>query len=259
MRISILIAMLSVIFSTGCGGSSSNTGSLTGNWQITLTNTSTGAQKSESGFLVQSGGSLSGALLLTGQTACAGVGTAQGSVNRSDVTLSVQQVGQTVNLSGTSTNANASAMLNGNYNILSSPCGNSQVGTWTGVEVKPLAGSLTAVFKSSLNAGSVLNFTGTISQSQNSGSSAAANLSGNLSSQNSTCLSSAMIGGQISGTTVVLNLTSSEGLAIGQYTGTITPDATTITGTYNVYPQAPPGGCHDYGTATITVQPSSGA
>src|SRR5262249_50227961 len=120
-----------------CGGGSSSTSSVAGNWQLTLTNTNTGAVKSESGFLLQSGDTVSGNVLLTGQTGCSGVGSALGHVKGSDVSIGISQVGQTVNLTGTS----AGTKMSGDYSILSSPCGNSQVGTWTGDQVLTLTGS----------------------------------------------------------------------------------------------------------------------
>lgn len=248
---SILVLLLVLL--AACGGGEHPL-SLSGNWQINLKNTATGAVKGESGFFVQSGSSLNGSLLLTGQTVCAGVGSVQGQVNGSTVTISVIQVGETVNLTG---NADTGTSMSGDYSILASPCGNSQVGTWTGTQVKPIAGSLKATFTSTMTPGSVLNFTGTIAQGTNNGSSAAT-VSGKMSTLDSTCLSGVSIGGQISGTAIVLNLLSSEGISIGQLTGTTTSDATTITGTYNLFPQSTPVvGCHDIGTASITVQAGS--
>ena len=254
----ILLICVCVTLLTACGGGSTNqAGSLSGNWQITLQNTDTGAIKSESGFFVQTGNSLSGNILLTGQTVCSGVGSAQGQVSGSNVSISVVHMGETLKLTGTT--ADGSTTMSGDYSILASPCGNSQVGTWTAVRVPPMTGSLAATFTSGQTAGPVVNLTGKINQGVNNGGSTA-NLTGSMTTSDPSCLSSVTIGGQISGTAVVLNLLSSEGIALGQYIGTATPDATTITGTYTLFPQgSATNGCNDFGTGTVTVQlgPSS--
>jgi uncharacterized protein YfaS (alpha-2-macroglobulin family) len=57
----------------------------------------------------------------------------------------------------------------------------------------------------------------------------------------------------ISGTSVVLNLLSAEGVALGKYQGTTTTDATSMTGYYR-FSNAVTGGCQDIGGATFTVQ-----
>src|SRR5579862_5759063 len=79
VRFAVLLILLAAM--SACGGGGSNTptsSSLAGNWQMTLQDNNTGAVKTESGFLLQSGNALTGNLLLTGQTECPGVGAASG-------------------------------------------------------------------------------------------------------------------------------------------------------------------------------------
>jgi hypothetical protein len=166
--------------------------------------------------------------------------------------MTVDQVGQTLGLTGTV--ANAGAKMNGNYTILASPCGNSQVGTWTADAVSALTGSFNATFTSTATPGFVFQFAGKITQGPNIGGTTAT-LSGTVQSTNAPCLTDVSIAGQISGTAVVLNLLSTEGVAIGQYVGTVTTNAATVSGTYNLQPQAPSqNGCHDFGNAVLNVQ-----
>jgi hypothetical protein len=253
MRWLIPVLVLCLIPLAACGnGGGGSQSSLTGNWQATLTNSTTKAVKSESGFFIQSGNSLSGSVLLTGSTACAGVGSAQGQVSGLDIAIAVSQIGETVNLTGTA--ASDGSTISGDYSILASPCGNSQVGTWTATQVHPLTGSFQATFTSTKTSGLVFHFTGNITQGPNNGGSTAS-LSGNMTSTDAPCFSTAVVAGQISGTAVVFNLLSSEGVPLGQYTGTTTTNATMITGPYNLQPQSSSqSGCRDFGTGSFSVQ-----
>jgi hypothetical protein len=241
----------------GCGGGGGNSGpNLSGNWQATLLNPKTGSSKSESGFLVQSGNALAGSVLLTGQTNCIGVGSAQGQVSGSNVTITVDQVGQTLGFTGTT--SDEGTKMSGSYQLLASPCGSTQVGTWTAAQVTALTGSLQSTFTSTKTVGLVFHFSGSITQGPNTGGSATT-LAGSMTSTDAPCISAVSLGGQISGTTVVFNLLTSEGLAVGQLAGTTTTDATSITGTYGLSPQSPQlsNGCKDFGTVTVSVQPSA--
>lgn len=249
----VLFACLGLL--TSCGGGNSSAPNLSGNWQLTLVNTQTNASKSESGFLLQSGNTVTGNVLLTGQTNCAGTGSAQGQVNGSNIDITVDQVGQTVGLTGTI--ASGGSAMSCDYTILASPCGNSQVGTWTASLVSALTGNFTATFTSSATPGLNFQFTGTITQGPNAGGTVAT-LSGSMQSTNAPCLANLSIAGQISGTAVVLNLLSTEGVALGQYVGTTTTNAGTVTGTYNLGPQSPAqSGCHDFGNAVLSVSAAS--
>jgi hypothetical protein len=251
MKDLIPLFLLCTIGLAGCGsGGGNGNSSISGNWQILLTNPATGAVKDESGFLLQSGNSLAGNVLLTGSTICPGVGAAQGRVTGSGVSLTVIQIGQTISLTGTS--SGNGSQLGGNYSILASPCGTTQVGVWIGTQIPALSGNIQATFTSGTTPGQVIHFGGTISQGPNTGGSTTT-LSGMMTSTDSPCFSSAAITGQISGTAVLLNLATSEGATIGQFIGKAATDATSVSGTYDFFPHgATP--CFNYGTATIAVQ-----
>jgi hypothetical protein len=250
---------LCLMFLTSCGGGGGSTGTPTGNfagnWQISLQRDQSNTLKTESGFLVQSGDALSGNLLLTGDTNCAGVGAAQGQVSGSNVAINVSQIGQTVNLTGSLA---SSGSASGSFSIFASPCGSTQVGTWTASQVQTLAGSLQGTFTSTSPqfSGVIYQISGKVTEAPNTGESAA-NLSGSMTSTNAPCWSSVSISGSISGTSVVFNLLSSEGVALGQFHGTATTDASTITGVYDFLNTQPPplNGCQDFGTAVVMVTP----
>jgi hypothetical protein len=249
MKILIPLFLVGTIGLAACGSGGGNSG-VSGNWQFLLTNPATGAVKQESGFLLQSGNSLAGNVLLTGSTICPGIGSAQGQVTGTGVSLSVIQIGQTITLTGTSS-GNGSQM-GGNYSILASPCGTTQVGVWSGTQIPTFSGNIQATFTSGTSPGQVIHSIGTISQGPNTGASATT-LSGKMTSTDSPCFSNAVITGQISGTAVLLNIATTEGATIGQFIGKATTDATSASGTYDFFPHgATP--CFNYGTATITVQ-----
>jgi hypothetical protein len=256
MRAITALSLVLLMTLTACGnGPGTSVGNFAGNWQMTLqrdqTNTAS-TLKTESGFLVQSGGALTGNLLLTGDTYCAGVGSAQGQVSGSNVAISLNQIGQTINLTGS---LGSTGSISGTYSILASPCGSTQVGTWTATQVQALTGNLQGTFTSTQTSGVVYQVSGNVTQAANTGGSAA-NLSGSMTSTNAPCFSSVSISGSISGTSAVFNLLSSEGVSIGQFSGTTTSDASTITGLYNFLNTQPPplNGCEDFGTAVVTVK-----
>jgi hypothetical protein len=242
---------------TACGGSSSNSsqGSLSGNWQIALQRGDTGAIKTQTGFLLQSGTSITGQVLLT-QTGCAGVGTATGEMSGSSVAINVTQTGQTVQLKGTA--AGDGSSIQGNYSLLASGCGNTQTGNWNGTRIPTLNGSFTGTFSSKLTPGVALHFNGTVAQGANTGSSSAS-LNGTMTSSDApACYNNVNINGMVSGTSVVFNLLTADGTALGAYQGTGTTDMNTITGQYNfVNAQSDVlGNCGggDFGDAVLSVQ-----
>jgi hypothetical protein len=243
-----------------CGGGSQKTdpppsgGPFSGNWQFVLTATTLPpATKTESGFLVQSGNSLSGGVLLSDQTLCPGLGTAQGQLSGSNVAITVNQVAQTVNFTGTA--ASDGSSMSGDYSILASGCGvGSTVGTWTASQVKPVSGNYLATLTSGAQIGLTYTFTVTVAQGPNTGSSTA-NLSGSMTSNNAPCGGNLSITGLVSGSSVVFNLLASDGSAAGQFRGTTTTDATMLTGTYDFLPQN--NGCSgDAGTIAMALQAS---
>jgi len=260
MKMQVPALLVCVVLLNSCGASKTPNVSLSGNWQMSLQSTA-GSQnpgETQSGFLIQSGDALSGSVLLSGQTisgqiSCAGVGAAVGQATGSAVTMTVSPTGQTVNLTGTASNNFTS--LSGNYSILSAGCGQTDLGTWSANLVNTLTGSFQATFTSSGSEG-ISNFSGNITQGPNTGNSSAT-LSGSMTSTNS-CFTSISLAGAVSGTAVVLNLLTSDGSALGKFSGTMTTDATSITGTY-AFTNATSGlgNCQvDHGSATIAVQTS---
>jgi hypothetical protein len=258
--------MMCVMMLTACGGGSDPTtssGNLSGNWQMALQNTSSGAAETQSGFLLQSGNTVSGSLLFSGQTTsgvtnCAGVGSALGQMTGTNLALTVSPAGQTVNLTGTP--ANNFTSMSGSYSILAAGCGQTEVGTWTATQVTALTGIFQATFTSTYTGGLVFGFTGTVTQGPNTGGSTAT-LSGTMQSSNSPCFTTASIAGVISGTSVVFNVLTAQGVALGKYSGTMSADASSIVGTYRFLNASDPTllaacGGGDGGNATFAVQPS---
>jgi len=163
-----------------------------------------------------------------------------------------------VNLTGTS--ANNSTSMSGSYSILAAGCGQTDVGTWTASQVPTLTGVFQATFTSTYTGGLVYQFTGAITQGPNTGGSIAT-LSGTMQSSNSPCFTSASIAGVVSGTSVVFNVLTAQGVALGKYTGTLSTNATSMTGTYRFSNSSDPTvlascGGGDGGSATFAVQPA---
>jgi hypothetical protein len=224
---------------------------LSGNWQLTLQNGVT--SYSQSGFVLQSGKSLNGHLVLTGN--CAGVGSAQGEMNASAVSLTVNQSAQTIGLTGSA--AGDGSTISGDYSILTAGCGATETGTWSGERIKTLSGSFTGEFTSGVVGVAPFEFSGMLTQGANTGSTFAT-MAGSMTSSNAVCFADATISGNISGKSVVLNFVASDGLAVGQLTGTASTDATTVTGTYDFFNATKPiPGCPlgDFGSVTLTLQP----
>jgi len=257
------LALIFLVALTACGNSGSNpsnVASLAGNWQMTLQNAT--SSETQSGFLLDTANTLSGGFLLSGQTnsgetSCSGVGSAVGQATGDNIQLTVNPAGQTVTLTGTS--ASNPTSMSGTYSILAAGCGQTEIGTWSANLVDTLTGNFQATF--SLDGSStVFHFSGSVTQGPNLGQSSAT-LSGTMTSSDSPCFTSATIGGVVSGTTVVFNLVGSDGSELGKYSGTMTTDATSISGTYRFSNASDPtvlGPCQGYGgDATVTVQPSS--
>jgi len=249
-----LLALLLLLI--GCGGGSSansSSGTLSGNWQMTLQKTGTTKfAKTQSGSLVQNNGVISGSVILT-DTPCSGVGNVSGTVTGTAVSMVVSPTGVVVNQTGTVSSDQSS--MSGNYTILSTGCSGSQTapqsGTWTANLVKPLTGNFQGTFTS--NKAGALPVTGQVSQGPNTGSSNTA-LTGNLSITGY-CFSAANISGVISGTAVVMNLVDSSGVEIAQVTGTSSLDGTSLTGTYHAIAQGTGGTspCVDGDSGTVSL------
>jgi len=223
---SLLLGAL--VTTAACGGGSTAVSSnalLSGNWQITLVRHAVPTQPlTYTGSLTQSGNSLSGNLILGSGfigSGCSGVGPVSGTVNGQNVSLTINQFGEDVSLTGTLPASNT-APMNGEFSWLPGGCNAFPgTGTFTAIQVTPINGSFHGTFTSTLpppNNGTI-NVVGTLTQGPNTGGSTA-NLTGNISVVGSphfcSYLSTATITGLISGTSVSLNLFGPDGSLITQ-------------------------------------------
>jgi hypothetical protein len=223
-----------LLATTSCGSSSKQAANptLSGNWQITLSRHASTQPQIYSGFLVQSGSAIAGSVVLGG--GCSGVGPVIGKMDGENLSLTINQFGQDLTLTGSV--PSASGFLGGDFSTLAGACNAfPNTGTWTAIEVPPLAGTFHGTFTSA-GSGSVVNVTGTIAQGPNTGNSNAS-LNGTVTTTGSAqfCdyLTVASINGLISGTTVTLGLFGPEGTQITQIPASIAPDGTSLTGNYS--------------------------
>jgi len=252
-----LLALL--LFVIGCGGgrkNSSTSGVLSGNWQMSLQSSNANLKPyQQSGFLVQNGDTVTGNVLIA-DNPCSGVGTVNGTVSGSSVSLAITPAAIEVDLTGSL--SSTPGYMSGTFTILSSGCTASgtapESGTWAASLVSPLNGNIQGTFTSK-NLTTPITVTGQISQGANTGIINAA-LSGNITFSNY-CVASTDITGVVSGTSVVLSLVNSDGTQVGQVTGTTSLDGTAFTGTYNILSQgsgaAIPCRGGDSGTVTFTL------
>jgi len=247
LRFTLLVCLA---VATGCGAGNKPPATIAGNWQMALSNNS---GKVPSGFLLQTGNALNGDFLISGN--CSGVGSAQGQLSGSNVSIIVNAADQTLNLTGTATSDGSS--MSGGYSNLSSGCGFSETGNWTANRVKNLTGNFQGTFTSVVTDKLVFHFAGTVTQGVNTGSSFAA-LSGSMNSTDASCFSGASISGQISGTAVVLNLVNADGVALGKISTALAIDASSMSGDYAFINTQVPLPCgSDFGTVVFTIQPSA--
>ncbi len=265
----ILLSCLSIA-ALSCGGgnpsSSAVSSPIAGNWQFTLTRHNSTEQWTFSGFLLQSGTTMSGSFVLSAG-ACQGVGPVTGTFDGQNLQLSVGAYGQDFSLSTTLTSDNGSVTsLSGQFSTLPGGCiGFASTGTWTAVNVPPLSGSFQGSFVASGSNGAVVNVAGTLAQGPNVGASNAA-LSGTINATGSTNFcsyhSNATVTGLISGTSATLMFFGPDGSQIGQIPGpasppaAVAPDASSLTGSF-VFP-AISNSCSGFtggpGGATLTFQ-----
>ena len=231
----------------GCGGSSNKSsnsssaapGVLTGNWQMNLLPTGRTLAKTQSGFLLQNGNTVTGGLMVL-DSPCSGVGDVTGTADSTGVSLTVNPTQLQITLTGTLGSDQKS--MSGDFNMLEFGCsGTSSAplsGTWTATLVAPVSGKIQGTFTS--NEGVTYPIAGQISQGPNTGISTSI-LTGNITASGY-CFLGAGFTGTVSGTALVLTLLDPHGVQVGQMTGTNSIDGTSITGKYNLGPQpsAPP-------------------
>lgn len=244
----LLFLWASLIVWSGCGGSSPSgnqlqaSGQLAGNWQFTMASPSDGSFQGNpsspcatpttspvcsGGFLLtDNNGAVTGqityAILLPGQnggapTLCnSGSAPVTGTVSDQNVTLTAVEGNQTFTLTGV---LSGNTMMGTYASTDGKGCGTAQTGLqWSAVSVPPLSGTIQGSFHSVQNPSlknQVFPVTGTLTQGDNTGASSAT-VTGILSFQNYPCLSSASVNGQVSGSSVILDVIASNGLKVGQ-------------------------------------------
>ena len=252
VEILCVVFLVSTMMLCGCGGGSAGSSpqnpTVSGNWQFYMDNPvdTSGATPFvgglQGGFVLQSNGSLSGAVVYSvalppdanapnGTPCNSGSAAITGTIDGHTVTLTAVAGTQTFTLTGTLRD-DGSAIDNGTYTSTAgtaadgiTPCGIATTQTnWHAVSVPPLTGSVSGSFHStgSMLANQDFPFTGSLTQAANIGTSNAT-VTGNLTFIDPTtllsdypCLDTASVNGQISGNTVILQLIAINGLNAGQ-------------------------------------------
>ncbi len=241
-----------LITAMACGGGGGSTlppSPLSGNWEVTLVRHNSTDSWTFSGFLLQSGKSVTGSLILGAGVGCqGGVGPVNGTFDGQNLQLTVGSLGQDFGLSGSVTSApSGRSTMEGQFSALSGGClGFSSTGTFSAVRIPPLSGP----FHGSFVEAGVLNpvpqnVTGTLTQGSNIGASTAT-LSGNFSLTGSpqfcSYLSTGTLMGTITGTNVVLDVYGPDGSQIGYIAGpnyppqtaTLAPNGGALNGSYSL-------------------------
>jgi hypothetical protein len=229
--ISLLLIVLLANAACGGGGTVSPSGSsLSGNWEISLQrHVLPDSPLIYSGFLQQSGGAITGSVILGSN--CSGVGPITGTLDGQKLALTINEFGQEVSLTGAPPSSATS--MGGEFSTLAGGCTPfPNTGTWSAIRVPPLAGAFHGTFKSSSD---TIEVGGTLSQGPNTGNSNAT-ITGTLNATGAarfcSYLTMSAVAGVISGTTLALNLYGPDGMLISQIPGSITPDASSFTGTF---------------------------
>jgi hypothetical protein len=269
MRLKTLLVLALPLLVSGCGSSGSSNsnsdstsppGPLSGNWQMTFQSANTHLKPwSQSGFLLEQKNTISGGVILS-PPGCAGLGNVIGSASGTAISITVSPVGLVVTETGT-LGADQSSM-SGTYTMLAAGCPSNvndpQTGTWTANLVKPIQGNLQGTFQSTQPSAPPVTISGKVTQGKQTAGSSFAPLSGTLTATNY-CFDTANYSGTISGTAVVMTLVNSDGSQLGQVSGSLSLDGTSLNGKFFILAQGPNGNkpCRsgDLGTATLTVGP----
>ena len=227
-----------VLTSCGSNGSSDPKQSLSGNWLFTLNRVANPAPLTYSGFLVQTGTTVAGSLMLG--DGCEGVGPVNGTAQGQDLELDINELGQNLNLTGTFRPADAGgiASATGQFSKVSGGCSFQSTGNWSAVQIPPLTGSFHGSIGSAGGPQLPVNVNGNMQQGPNIGSSNATlvgTITLTVSSSQHFCTipNPISMNGLISGTTVSFLFYDQDGspLASTRQTGTVTPDGTSLTST----------------------------
>lgn len=259
LAVVVAALLIATIVLSGCGSSSSSGDTqavpltLSGNWQFTMAPPADGSFFGgvQGGFLQESSGSAKGsaayAVSLSQLLVPCNSGSAQitGTISGSTVSLTAVAGTQAFTLTGTLSFIGTPVVgepfipetMAGTYTSTAGtagdggPCGTAQTGLqWSAVLVPPITGILSGSFQSAGGAAGLSSqdfpVSGTLSQAANSGASSAA-LTGtlNFSSSDYPCFDtgtdSASITGQISGTSVTLQIVGSDQSILGEIGQTV--------------------------------------
>jgi len=231
-------ALLSCLSLTlvACGSGQSSpaptSGSLSGNWLITLNRQANPQPLTYSGFLLQAGKSVTGSLILGG--GCQGVGPVTGTLDGQNLQLDVNEFGQNLTLTGTfPADGSSDAFVGGPFSTLNGGCTGTSSGTWSAIRIAPLTGSFHGTLVSAASNGTV-NVAGALTQGPNVGASNA-DFSGNMTTSSlppfCSYVTTATITGTISGTTVSLDFFGPNGSQLNfvPIAATVTPDGSSLT------------------------------
>jgi hypothetical protein len=213
---------------------SQNNDVLSGNWQFTMSAPADGSFVGglQGGFLLQSKGSVAGGAVYsiatppsqTGGTATvcnSGSAPITGTLDGQNVTITAVAGGQNFVLTGILSSDGST--ITGTYESTDGPaCGTAQTGLqWSALAVPSISGVVQGSFHST-GSGAVTSLrdqdfsvTGSLVQGPNIGASNAT-VTGTLTFQDYPCMSTASVNGQISGSSVVLQIITPDGLNVGQ-------------------------------------------
>ena len=192
--------------------------SVAGNWQIDLMDSTGNVASAATGFLQQSGSSLTGGFNVNGCTSSStATGTVGGNSGPNTINLSLSVNNQTLNIVGSGIGTiTPGTAIEGNYTVGAVTCPISGLtATVSGQQISAVSGG----FHGSLQSTGGNNFTiaGTATQgAYASGSSAP--VTGTATATGSTCFSSLNLTGTISGTSIAWQLASSDGSQVVELT-----------------------------------------
>lgn len=230
-----LVVLLGTLVLSGCAGghsaTSSATGQIAGNWQFTMSPPPDGSFLGgiQGGFLLQdNSNNVTGAVVYNVQlppapggapTVCnSGSAPVAGTASGQSVNLTVSAGAQTFTLAG-GVSSDGTTMMGTYTSTDGNGCGTKQAGLpWTALLVPPITGTVQGDFHSVLNPSlkdQDFAVTGSLTQGPNIGASNAT-VTGTLTFQGYPCLASASLNGQISGSSVILQVIAGSGLNAGQ-------------------------------------------
>ena len=264
----VILLLAGVCMLVACGNTSkpaTASGPLSGNWQFQLTTDGSfgspgspnclpaqGAASAPfcvSGFLVQTNGAVTGQLQYSiilpsqpGSYCNGGSATVTGTVGGQNVALTALAGPETFSLTGT-LSSDGSTMM-GTYTSDNQGCGNAQTGSaWVATSVPSLSGAVQGRFHSTGTgsdtalANQDFPVTGSLIQGPNTGATSVS-VTGTLNFQGYPCLNTASVNGQISGSSVILQIVGVNGVVAGQIgapPGFVNPDPVTVTNSAGGY------------------------